>query len=91
MPTYEEVLEVFKQEAKDIGFHIHEELFHEIVNHLGAAIHDRDASLVACSDKEELKVVKNNFLIGKLGLEDGPEFGKLIATEILLELKSLFI
>lgn len=78
MPTYEEVLEVFKKEARDIGFEIHEELFHAIVNHLGPSIHDRDASLVACSDDEELKLVKTNFLLGKLGLEDGPELDSAI-------------
>lgn len=78
MATYEEVLAQFKDEVKDLGLHIHEEMYHAIVNHLGPAIHDRDASLVACSDPEELKTVKNNFLIGKLGLEDGPELDRAI-------------
>jgi len=78
MATYEEMLETFKKEARDIGFHIHEELYHAIVDHLGPSIHDRDASLVACSDKEELALVKKNFLIDKLGMEDGPELDKVI-------------
>lgn len=78
MPTYEESLKQFKDEAAELGIHIHEELYHAIVDHLGPAIQDRDASLVACSDDEELKTVKNNFLIGKLGLEDGPELDSVI-------------
>jgi Protein of unknown function (DUF2853) len=38
----------------------------------GPSIYDNDASTVAASDKEELERIKNNFLIKKLGLKDGP-------------------
>ena len=39
----------------------------------GPSIYDADASTVAASQKGELETVKNNFLIKKLGLSDGPE------------------
>ncbi|MFV1529288.1 MULTISPECIES: DUF2853 family protein [unclassified Phaeobacter] len=39
----------------------------------GPAIYDADASTVASSQPAELETVKNNFLIKKLGLSDGPE------------------
>lgn len=39
----------------------------------GPSIYNPDASTVAGSDKSELETVKNNFLIKKLGLADGPE------------------
>lgn len=39
----------------------------------GPAIYNADASTVAGSDPSELDTVKNNFLIKKLGLTDGPE------------------
>ncbi|MCG7623724.1 DUF2853 family protein [Epibacterium sp. Ofav1-8] len=39
----------------------------------GPAIYNADASTVASSQPEELETVKNNFLIKKLGLTDGPE------------------
>ena len=39
---------------------------------LGPAIYNRDSSLVSGSDESELETVKNNFLIKKLGLPDGP-------------------
>ncbi|WP_171175127.1 DUF2853 family protein [Ruegeria sp. HKCCD8929] len=39
----------------------------------GPAIYDADASTVAASQESELETVKNNFLIKKLGLSDGPE------------------
>lgn len=39
----------------------------------GPAIYDADASTVASSQDHELETVKDNFLIKKLGLSDGPE------------------
>ncbi|NOD65056.1 MULTISPECIES: DUF2853 family protein [unclassified Ruegeria] len=39
----------------------------------GPAIYDADAATVAASQDSELETVKNNFLIKKLGLADGPE------------------
>ncbi|TMV07228.1 DUF2853 family protein [Ruegeria sediminis] len=39
----------------------------------GPSIYDADASTVAASQDGELETVKNNFLIKKLGLSDGPE------------------
>ena len=78
MGTYEEALAVFKKEMDDMGINYHEPLYHAICDHLGGSIHQKDASLVACSDPSELKTIKNNFLIGKLGLEDGPELDDAI-------------
>ena len=39
----------------------------------GPAIYDADASTVAATQSGEIETVKNNFLIKKLGLSDGPE------------------
>ncbi len=39
----------------------------------GPSIYDNDAQTVAASDKDELERVKKNFLMKKLGLQDGPE------------------
>ncbi len=38
----------------------------------GPSIYNADASTVAASQEAELETVKANFLIKKLGLEDGP-------------------
>ncbi len=46
----------------------------------GPAIYNRDASTVSGSDKAELATVKNNFLIKKLGLSDGPALDEAIAS-----------
>ena len=40
---------------------------------LGPSIYNLDSSRVSGSSEKELYTVKNNFLIGKLGLSDGPE------------------
>lgn len=39
----------------------------------GPAIYDADAQTVAATQESELETVKENFLIKKLGLPDGPE------------------
>lgn len=39
----------------------------------GPSIYDADAATVAAGQASELETVKNNFLIKKLGLKDGPE------------------
>jgi hypothetical protein len=46
----------------------------------GPSIYNADAATVAGSDQSELDTVKNNFLVKKLGLKDGPELDKAIAV-----------
>ena len=48
----------------------------------GPAIYDADASTVAGSSVSELEIVKEKFLIKKLGLADGPELMAAIETAI---------
>lgn len=48
----------------------------------GPSIYDADASTVAGSQASELETVKNNFLIKKLGLTDGPALDQAIASVI---------
>ena len=48
----------------------------------GPAIYNDDASTVSGSDPSELETVKNNYLIKKLGLKDGPELDEAIASVI---------
>lgn len=44
----------------------------------GPAIYDADAATVAASQAHELETVKDNFLVKKLGLADGPELMEAI-------------
>lgn len=48
----------------------------------GPAIYNADASTVAATQASELETVKDNFLIKKLGLSDGPELMKGINSVI---------
>jgi phospholipase C len=74
----EDNLALLKTELQKLGLNYNAELFNAIVNYLGDSLNDRDESLVACSDPEELKVVKNEFLIQKLNLEDAPNLDTTI-------------
>lgn len=47
---------------------------------LGPAIYNSDSSKVSGSDEKELETVKNNFLIKKLGMTDGPELMQAITN-----------
>jgi hypothetical protein len=53
-------------------------LIGKVFKGLGPAVHNKDASLVSCSDPAELATVKNNYLIKKLGMSDGPELDAAI-------------
>lgn len=44
----------------------------------GPAIYNADASTVAGTQASEIETVKNNFLIKKLGLSDGPQLDDAI-------------
>ena len=54
-------------EAPDI------DLLTKVTVGLGPSIYNLDSSKVSGSSEKELETVKNNFLIGKLGLAEGPE------------------
>ena len=47
---------------------------------LGPSIYNADSSTVSGSDAKELATVKNNYLIKKLGLKDGADLDKAIAS-----------
>ncbi|MEE9326959.1 MAG: DUF2853 family protein [Cocleimonas sp.] len=57
---------------------VDEALVAAVFKGLGPAVHNKDASLVSCSDPAELDTVKKNFLIKKLGMTDGAELDAAI-------------
>ncbi len=54
------------------------ELLTKVTIGLGPVIYNSDGSLVAGSDQTELDTIRQNFLIKKLGLADGPELQSAI-------------
>ena len=58
------------------------ELLTKVTIGCGPAIYDADASTVAGTQEHELETVKNNFLVKKLGLDDGPALMEAIDAVI---------
>jgi hypothetical protein len=73
MATFAETFDNLKSEMDGLGITYDEALFSAVAKGLGPVIYNNDSSRVSCADAEEMARVKNNFLIGKLGLSDGPE------------------
>lgn len=57
-------------------------LLTKVVIGCGPAIYNDDSATVAAGQASELETVKNNFLIKKLGLKDGPQLMAAIQSAI---------
>ena len=55
------------------------ELLTNVTIACGPAIYNQDTSIVSTSDNSEIKTLRNNFLIIKLGLQDSPNLSTAIA------------
>ena len=74
MSKRDELIEKYAADIKEkFGESPDMDLLTKVAVGLGPAIYNLDASKVSGSDGKELDTVKNNFLIKKLGLSDGPE------------------
>jgi hypothetical protein len=78
MSKLEEKIAHYKEEMKAHGITLKEGLLEKVAKALGPSIFNNDSSKVASSDPDELERVKKSFLIGKLGLKDGPELDEAI-------------
>ena len=80
MSKFDEALDTYKSDLTEkLGIaNIDHELLVAVAKGLGPSIYNKDSSLVSSSDKAELDRVKERFLIGKLGLTDGPELDAAI-------------
>lgn len=58
------------------------DLLTKVVIACGPSIYSADSETIAASQKSELETVKNNFLVKKLGLKDGPELMAAIESAI---------
>ena len=71
MSKFDEKILFYKKNMTSMGLPYEDELFEKITRGLGPSIFKRDAASVSTSDEKEVFTVKHNFLINKLGLEDG--------------------
>ena len=79
MSKLQEKINFYLEEAGKLGIEVKADLFEKVVRGLGPSIYKKDAEVVSCTQEDELKTVKKNFLIKKLGLEDGEELDQAIA------------
>ena len=71
----------YLEDVKKHASHVNEAAVAAIVTHCGIALRNRDSSLVAASDPEELKTVRESWLKRKLGLtESDADLDKAIHT-----------
>lgn len=74
-----ELIEKYAADLKDkCGVTPKMDLLEKVTIGCGPSIYNKDSSTVSATSKEELATVKNNFLIKKLGLEDGPKLDEAI-------------
>jgi hypothetical protein len=80
MNKREELIAKYKDELKE-KFEVEADmdLLKKVTIGLGPSIYNADSSTVSSSDEKELATVKHKFLIGKLGLQDGPDLDDAIA------------
>lgn len=83
MSKRDDLIAKYAEELKSkIGMTPDMDLLKKVTIGCGPSIYNADASTVAGSQPKELETVKNNFLIKKLGLSDGPKLDEAIAAVI---------
>ena len=79
MSKLDEKLTTYTAALEKLGHKVDAPLLKAVTKACGPSIYNKDSSTVAGSDQSELETVKNNYLIKKLGLSDGPELDAAIA------------
>ena len=81
MSKRDELIVKYAADLKDkCGINADMDLLKKVTIGCGPSIYNKDAATVSGSDASELATVKNNFLIKKLGLSDGPKLDEAIAS-----------
>lgn len=79
MSKLDDLISQYQKDLEAIGETVNADLLRSVAKSCGPAIYRKDATLVAFSDPKELDRVKQNFLVGKLGLEDSPALDEALA------------
>lgn len=78
MNKREELILKYVAQLEEANVKVDHDLLTKVTVGLGPSIYNADAAVVASSDPDELKTVKENYLIKKLGLEDGAHLDEAI-------------
>jgi len=80
MSKRDDLIQKYAADMKDkMGESADMDLLTKVTIGLGPSIYNADSETVSGSDQNELDTVKNNYLIKKLGMSDGPELDSAIA------------
>ena len=83
MGRRDELIEKYARDLREkCGIEPDMDLLEKVTIGCGPAIYDADAEIVAAGQPGELDTVRENFLIRKLALHDGPELGEAIDAVI---------
>lgn len=83
MSKRDELIAKYAADLKDkCGVTPNMDLLTKVTIGCGPSIYNADSSTVSGTSKSELDTVKNNFLIKKLGIKDGPDLDKAIDAVI---------
>ncbi|TCP61158.1 uncharacterized protein DUF2853 [Rhodovulum bhavnagarense] len=83
MGKQDDLIEKYAHDLREkCGIEPDMDLLRKVTIGCGPAIYDPDAETVAATQPAELETVKQNFLIRKLGLADGPELMEAIDAVI---------
>ncbi len=79
MSQRDDLIAMYAKELKEkAGVSADMGLLESVTKGLGPSIYNKDAATVSCTQASELETVKNNYLIKKLGLSDGPKLDDAI-------------
>lgn len=79
MSKFNECLDLYTKQNTDLKLGLDVAFLTKVAKGLGPSIYNKDSSKVSGSDSKELETVKNNFLIKKLGLTNGPKLDEALA------------
>ncbi len=82
MSKFDEAVDKYVAANKELGLGLSDDFIRKVARGLGPSIYNVDAETIAGSDQGELNTVKKNFLMKKLGLQDGPELDDAIDETI---------
>lgn len=78
MSKFDEAVDKYSAENKRLNLGLSNDLIAAVAKGLGPSIYNADAECVSASDKTEVDRIKKNYLIKKLGLEDGAHLDEAI-------------
>ncbi len=82
MATQIELIDKYKKELSKLKVKVDDVLLKAVVKSLGPAVYRDDASKISAADAAELERVKQNFMIKRLGLPNGPRLETLLNQAI---------